>query len=106
MSAVTVLPNVYVNRHPSAKRLGVQQPEGAGLNMLLGRLGGVPNTKPTERAVRRVYRLCLPERDATARLFSWALPNFKLSTIGISDERVNACIVIFINRYFNTDNLT
>ena len=67
MSAVAGLPNVYVNRHPSAKRLGVQRPKGAGLNMLLGRLGGVPNTKPIERAVRRVYRLRLLVRNATAR---------------------------------------
>ena len=46
--------------------------------MLLGRLGGVPNKKPIERAVRRVYRLRLPEQDATVKPLA---PNAMLGCI-------------------------
>ena len=62
MSAVAGLPNVDVNQHPSAQRLGVQRPKGAGLNMLLGRLAK-PNTRSTERTTRKAYHLRLMERD-------------------------------------------
>ena len=61
------MPNVYVNRHPSAKRLGVQRPKGARLNMLLGRLAK-PNSRSIERTTRKEYHRRLPERDVTARL--------------------------------------
>jgi hypothetical protein len=44
----------------------VQRAQRAGLSMLLGRLAK-PGHKPTERAIRKVYRLRLPERGATAR---------------------------------------
>jgi len=54
-------PNVYVNRHPSAQRLGVQRPEGAGLNMLLGRLAK-PDSRSTERTSREEYYLRPPDR--------------------------------------------
>jgi|GEM_PF-3275837 len=67
MSAVAVLPNVYVNRHPSAKRLGVQRPKGAVLNMLLGRLAK-PDSRSTERTTRKGYHYRLLERDVSARL--------------------------------------
>ena len=61
MCAVAGLPNVYVNRHPSAKRLGVQRPKGAGLNMLLGRLGSL-DSRSTGCAIRKAYQLRLPAR--------------------------------------------
>jgi len=66
MSAAPPAPNVYVNRHPIAQRLGVQRPKGAGLNIVLGRLAK-PDSRLTGRAIRKAYHLCLPERDATAR---------------------------------------
>ena len=67
MSAAPLAPNVYVNRHPSAKRLGVQRPKGAGLNMLLGRLAK-PDSRSTGRTTREAYHFRLPERDVSARL--------------------------------------
>ena len=60
-------PNVYVNRHPIAKRLGVQRAKGAGLNMLLGR-SAKPDTRPPERAIREAYYLRLPERRLSSRV--------------------------------------
>jgi len=56
-------PNVYGNRHPSAQRLGVQRPKGAGLNMLLGRLAK-PDPSSIERTICKAYHLRSPERDA------------------------------------------
>jgi len=35
--------------------------------MLLGRLGEVPDTRPTERTIRKEYHFRQPERDVTAR---------------------------------------
>jgi hypothetical protein len=42
--------------------LGVQRAKRAGLSKVLGRLAR-PNTRSTERATRKVYRLRLPERE-------------------------------------------
>jgi len=40
--------------------------ERAGLNIVLGRLGGVPNTKPIERAARRVCTAFAHQSDIPA----------------------------------------
>ena len=58
------MPNVYVNRHPIAKRLGVQRPKGAGLSMVLGCLAKT-NTRPTERTVCKVYTFACPTDGQT-----------------------------------------
>ena len=39
----------------------------SGLIVGLGRLGEVPDTRPTERTARKEYHFRLPERDVTAR---------------------------------------
>ena len=52
-----MLPNGQDNR-----RTG----RASGLIVRLGRLGEVPDTRPTERTTREEYHLRLPGREATA----------------------------------------
>jgi len=59
-------------RHLTDKLTGTQARSSLGaqrarLSMLLGHLGEVPDTNPTERTIREEYHFRLPERGVTAR---------------------------------------